>query len=128
MSRSTRRLYACLLLCLLATTAVAGERGSFGFAPAVTTSGFILNPTVDRIVIAGIVPGSPAARAGLVAGDEVLTIEGTQVAGAKALALRSLAQRDVGQTLHATLRHHGGAVYSVSMVAVPRPKQVAPVR
>jgi len=76
----------------------------------------------DRIVIAEIVPGSPAARAGLVAGDEVLTIEGTQVAGAKALALRSLAQRDVGQTLHATLRHHGGAVYSVSMVAVPRPK------
>ena len=77
---------------------------------------------MDRIVIAEIVPGSPAARAGLVAGDEVLTIEGTQVVGAKALALRSLAQRDVGQTLHATLRHHGGAVYSVSMVAGPRPK------
>ena len=96
----------------------AGERGYFGFAPDATTSGFVLNPTVSRVVIAKVVPGSPAARAGVVAGDTVLEVEHTVVAGSKALALHGMIERDVGQTLHATLRHANGMVYSVAMVAV----------
>lgn len=114
------RLALCLLLAV-APRAHAGERGYFGFAPEVTTGGFVLNPTVQRIVIARVVVGSPAARSGMLAGDEVLKVEDTPVRGAKALALRGMIQKDVGQTLHATLRHAGGAVYSVALVAVPRP-------
>jgi predicted metalloprotease with PDZ domain len=114
------RLVAFLLLSL-PVAAFGGERGFFGFAPNVTTGGFVLNPTVQGIVIARVVPGSPAARAGILAGDEVLKVEDTVVRGAKALALHGMIEKDVGQTLRATLRHAGGAVYSVSMVAVARP-------
>jgi S1-C subfamily serine protease len=116
------RLFACLLLYSVAAAAFAGERGYFGFAPQVATGGFFLNPTVQRIVIARVVPDSPAARAGIVPGDEVLKVEDTVVHGAKALGLHGMIEKDVGQTLHATLRHAGGTVYTVAMVAVPRPE------
>jgi len=114
------RLSLCLLF-VVATQAHAGERGYFGFAPEVSTGGFVFNPTVERIVIARVIVGSPAARAGMLAGDEVLKVEDTPVRGAKSLALRGMIQKDVGQTLHATLRHAGGVVYNVALVAVPRP-------
>jgi len=116
------RFFAILLLCLAAASASAGERGYFGFAPDATTSGFMLNPTVQRIVILQVVPGSPAARAGMVAGDEVIQVEDIVVHGARALTLHGLIEKDVGQVLHATLRHAGGVAYHVAMVAVARPK------
>ncbi len=116
-------LQATLVTLLLACgpLALAGERGYFGFAPKVSAGGFFLNPVVKRITIDSVAPGFPAAKAGIAAGDEVVSIEGTKVAGSKALKLRSLAERDVGQTLHVTLRHADGRVYTVALVAVARP-------
>jgi C-terminal processing protease CtpA/Prc len=115
-------LLASLLLCLSTATVWAGEPGYFGFAPEATTSGFVLSPKVERITILRVLPGTPAARAGILPGDEVLKVEGMVVHGAKALTLHGMIEKDVGQILHATLRHAGGAVYDVAMVAAPRPK------
>ena len=114
---------SCLVLLglLLSTGAMAGERGFFGFAPEVSGSGFFLNPTVTRLSIHSVVPDTPAARGGIQAGDEVLAVEGVAVVGSKALKLRSLAQREVGQTLHLRLRHPDGTVYDVALVAVKQP-------
>ena len=100
---------------------MAGERGYFGFAPEVSAGGFFLNPTVKRIAIHRVAPDSPAARGGIHAGDEVVDVEGVAVVGSKALKLRSLAEREVGQTLHLRLRRPDGAVYAVALVAVKRP-------
>lgn len=122
MHRFARVFCLVLLGLLLSGGAMAGERGFFGFAPKVSGSGFFLNPTVKRIEIHSVVPDSPAARGGIHAGDEVVTIEDVTVVGSKALKLRSLAQREVGQTLHLTLRRPDGAVYTVALVAVKRPE------
>lgn len=120
--RNVLQVVTLTLLMACSTMALAGERGYFGFTPKVSAGGFFLNPVVNSITIDSVVPGSPAAQGGIVAGDEVLSIERTQVAGSKALKLRSMAQRDVGQSLHATLRHADGIVYSVALIAVARPE------
>ncbi len=120
--RTLLQVTAVTLLMACSTLVLAGERGYFGFAPKVSAGGFFLNPVVNTITIDSVAPGYPAAQAGVVAGDEVVSIEGTRVAGSKALKLRSMAQRDVGQTLHVTLRHADGKVYTVALVAVARPE------
>lgn len=113
---------AIALLMACSALAMAGERGYFGFAPKVSAGGFVLNPVVKHITIDSVASGFPAEKAGIAAGDEVVSIEGTQVAGSRALKLRSMAERDVGQTLHVMLRRADGSTYTVAMVAVSRPE------
>ena len=108
-------------LLLSSAAALAGERGYFGFSPAVSGKGFVLNPTVTRIAIDKVAPGTPAARGGLRAGDEIVKIEGVAVAGRKGKALQAAATREVGQTLNLELKRPGGERYSVALVAVRRP-------
>ena len=112
-----------LLLGLLAGAARAEDHGYFGFALKVVTKGFFLAPTVSDLSIDKVLPGTPAERAGLHAGDRILEVEGKPVAGSKALDLQASAKRQVGQTLHLTLRHADGQVYKVAMVAVPHPAE-----
>ena len=115
------RLSATLLLVLLAGVASAGEHGFFGFALKAETKGFFLAPTLSDLSIDRVIPGTPAARAGIRAGDRIIEVEGQPVAGSKALDLKAKATREVGQTLHLTLRHADGTVYRVALVAVPHP-------
>ncbi len=66
-------------------------------------------------------PGSPAARGGIAVGDSIVKLEGVAVSGRKASDLKNAARRDVGQTLRLELKRPNGQVYSVALVAVPRP-------
>ncbi|MEJ7746416.1 MAG: PDZ domain-containing protein, partial [Luteimonas sp.] len=109
-------------LLLVSTLATAGERGYFGFGMSVTGSGFSLNPTVKRIRIASVVPGTPAAVNGIAVNDEIIKLEGVAIAGRKAKELKALASRDVGQTLNLELKRPDGKVYRRSLVAIKRPK------
>jgi len=109
-------------LLLLSTLATAGERGYFGFGMSVTGSGFSLNPTVKRIRIASVEPGSPAAINGIATNDEIIKLEGVAIAGRKAKELRSQASREVGQTLNLELKRPDGKLYRTSLVAIKRPK------
>ena len=115
------RLAAALLLGLLAAGAHAEEHGYFGFALDLETKGFVLAPTVTDLSVDKVMPGTPAERAGIRAGDRILEVEGKPVVGAKALDLKSRATRLPGQTLHLTLRHADGQVYKAAMVAIPHP-------
>ena len=117
------RLAATLLLVLLAGGARADDHGYFGFALKVVTKGFFLAPTVSDLTIDKVMPGTPAERAGIRPGDRIVAVEGKPVAGSKALDLQASATRMPGQTLHLTLRHADGQVYSVAMVAVPHPAE-----
>ncbi len=110
-----------LALLLFSALASAGERGYFGFGMSLTGSGFI-NPTVKRIRIASVVPGSPAATNGIAANDEIIKLEGVAIAGRKARELQRLAARDIGQTLNLEMKRPDGTVYRTSLVAVRRPK------
>lgn len=118
--RPLLRIVAIALLCWSAV-AGAGERGFFGYGLSVTGKGFPLNPTIKRVTIASVVPGSPAARGGLVVGDEIVKAEGVAVAGKKGRELQTLARREVGQTLRLELKRPSGEVYTVALVAVRRP-------
>lgn len=110
-----------LLLWAAVAVAVAGERGFFGFGMAVKGGGFFLNPTIETISIAQVVPGSPTARGGIAVGDRIVKVEGVAIAGRKASELKTAAAREVGQTLHLEMKRPNGQVYSVALVAIPRP-------
>ena len=118
--RAARSILLPLLL-LGATAASAGERGYFGFGLQVATKGFFLSPEVTSLKISKVVPGTPADRVGIRAGDTILRVEDMVVLGSKALDLKARAARDVGQALHLQLRHADGQVFAVDVVAVAHP-------
>ncbi len=121
MHRNRLAYFLGFVLLLVSALATAGERGYFGFGMSLTGSGFI-NPTVKRVRIASVVPGSPAAINRIATNDEIIKLEGVAIAGRKAKELKSLAARDVGQTLNLEMKRPDGSVYRVSLVAVKRPE------
>ena len=112
----------CLMLFLaIASVAVANaEQGYFGLTVNVDGTGFFLNPTIKTATIKQVAAGSPAATAGIVAGDEILEVEGHAVPGSKADAIAPLMVKGVGQPLTLKRRRSSGAVYSVTLVAIAR--------
>jgi C-terminal processing protease CtpA/Prc len=58
--------------------------------------------------------------AGIVAGDEILEVEGHVFPGSKADAIAPLMEKAVGQPLTLKLRRSSGVVYSVALVAIAR--------
>jgi C-terminal processing protease CtpA/Prc len=117
-----RFLLGLLLLAALTQQLSAGEKGWFGFGVAVELEGFILNPTLKAVKLDTVEPKSPAAEKGLAVGDEVLQVEGTDVPGSKALKLKALMQKEIGQTLRMKLKRPNGESYSVTLTAAKSPK------
>jgi S1-C subfamily serine protease len=60
----------------------------------------------SAVMIATVEPGSPAERAGLVAGDIILALDGTTVTGADDL-IRLLAGEKIGRTVEVETLHNG---------------------
>ncbi|HEX3396561.1 MAG TPA: PDZ domain-containing protein [Steroidobacteraceae bacterium] len=98
----------------------AAEQGWFGFALSIDADG-ILNPKLRSIKIDKIFPASPAATAGLTAGDTILEMEGIVVDGAKAETLKAAIQKSVGETLRLKIKHGADAPHDVSLIAAPKP-------
>ena len=71
------------------------------------------------VMIATVEPGSPAARAGLAAGDIILALDGTAVTGADDL-IRSLAGDKIGRRVEIGALRNGGRLI-VSLVPDERP-------
>jgi C-terminal processing protease CtpA/Prc len=94
--------------------------GTFGFAIDVDGEGFFLNPTLKTVTIKSVVPGRPAATAGMKPGDQVVEVEGRLVSGAKARELQPLMKKNVGESLALRLRKPSGDLYAVSLVAAPK--------
>jgi hypothetical protein len=65
------------------------------------------------IKIAKVTPGSPAANAGLLAGDTVLALDGVKVKSERALGAQ-FANREAGSKIIATIMH-GGWTYDVTI-------------
>ena len=109
-----------LSVSMASSLALAAERGYCGFALTVDVDG-IFNPTLRSIKIDQVTPGSPAAKAGLAAGDLVVEVQGLVVAGAKGDDLKAAMQKSVGETLRLKIKHANADLVEVSMTAAPKP-------
>jgi C-terminal processing protease CtpA/Prc len=124
-SRPNRRwVIRSLLLPVLALSGIAvvhadGALGTFGFVVKVETDG-IFNPRLKSVIVVSVIPGLPAAAAGIAAGDSVLQVEGKPIAGAAASDMAALMKKAPGDKLLLKLRR-GGDEYTVSLTAVQRP-------
>ncbi len=105
---------------MLSCAAWAGERGYFGFGMAVDSEGMFWNPTLRSITIKEVAPQSPAALAGILAGDTVLELAGKPVAGAKGKEMQAYIEKDIGESVQVKLRHPNGDTAVVTMVATAR--------
>ena len=102
---------------LFCAAASASEMGWFGLSLSPDTDGTSLR----SFTVVEVSPSSPAASAGLAAGDAVVEIEGMAVAGAqgaKSYQLMDAFQKPVGETLHLRVRRGSAIARDVSMVAV----------
>jgi S1-C subfamily serine protease len=106
---------------LLSVAALSAEKGWFGFAVSVDAEVVSFNPTLRSITVQKVFESSPAALAGLAAGDVVLEVQGVVVSGAKADVLKAAMQKFVGETLHLKIRRGTGDTRELSMVAVQKP-------
>ena len=120
MRTSTRAVWVVALLAMTAVAVATPEKGDLGLTVDVRGTRLSLNPTIETVTVKEVVAGSPAALAGIVAGDEILEVEGHVVAGSLSEEILPLMQKQAGQSLTLKLRHVSGAVYSVTLVAVTR--------
>ena len=88
-----------------------GRRVSFGTLPDFAFAG-------PGVKVAGVTPGSPAARAGVAVGDLLLTLDGKEIADVRAFSgmLRALAP---GQTVQVTL-DRAGKTQAMAVTVVER--------
>jgi C-terminal processing protease CtpA/Prc len=110
-----------LLAAAMIHSAVAGEKGWFGFGVTIKGEGFFLNPILRAVTVDTVEARSPAAEKGIAIGDEIIRLENTNVAGHRALELRPLMQKVVGEPLHLILKRPNGETYSVTLVAAKKP-------
>ena len=107
-------------LLLLASATASAAPGRYGFGVEAETSG-LLRPVLERVTIASVQPGSPAAMAGLHAGDRVVDIDGQPVKGAAARPMAArLRDVSAGQHLRLGVMRAAGRVV-LELVAAPRP-------
>lgn len=94
--------------------------GTLGFAVDIEGEGSFFNPTLKTVTIKSVVPGGPAATAGIKPGDQIVEVEGRQVTGSKAGELQPLMRKNAGEALALRLRKPSGEVYAVALVAAPK--------
>lgn len=77
---------------------------------------------LESAVINAVLPDSPAARAGILQGDNIIEIEGCAVPGCGAYKTKRLMDKAIGESLHLKLRHPDGTVFSATLVAIEHPE------
>jgi C-terminal processing protease CtpA/Prc len=102
-----RMAVAFVLLLAFAQPSHATEQ-RLGFAVRMEGEGFFLNPLVKTLVVSEVIKGSLAEAAGMKVGDQILQIEGQNVAGRRALELRPYMKLNPGETRTLRLKHADG--------------------
>ena len=113
-----RCLSVAVLLCL-AQLAFASEV-KVGLEIGVEGEGFFFDPIVTKINVTGVVPESLAAKAGIVKGDEITSIEGQIVKGRRASEFKAYMKFGAGESKTLIVRHADGGSFEVKLT---KPKE-----
>ena len=119
-ARFLSRLALLAVLLLACAPSSYADGAKLGFAITVDGDGFVLNPVVTKVRVTSVEKGSLAASAGMVAGDEILQIEGHPVAGKRARELQPYMAFGPGETRILHLRHASGEEYDARLT---KPKE-----
>jgi C-terminal processing protease CtpA/Prc len=103
----TRIAVAFMLLFASAPSSHAAEP-RLGFAIRMEGEGFFLNPLVKKLLVEEVTKGSLAETAGMRAGDQIIQIEGQNVAGRRARELQPLMKLNPGETRTLRLKRADG--------------------
>ncbi|OYT86634.1 MAG: hypothetical protein CFE46_14255 [Burkholderiales bacterium PBB6] len=93
----------------------APAKPGIGMALKVETEG-LLGLTVAKVVVSEVKPGSQAEAAGVLAGDQIVRVEGQQVPGGNALSLRPHMNFVPGEPKKIVFRHPSGTEFEVTLV------------
>jgi S1-C subfamily serine protease len=91
-----------------------------GFSIRLEGEGFFLNPVVRKLFVEEVTKGSLAEAAGMKAGDEIIKIEGQNVAGRRALLLQGYMKLNPGETRALRLKHADGTEVE-ARITKPKP-------
>lgn len=109
-----------LILSLASMSCAAGNKAHLGFGTEATISGFF-SPKLKRVKVSGVVPNSPAAKAGLATGDELVEANGKVIAGAPAREMAgALKNIGTGEHLRLRVKHEDGTFANLDIVAGPK--------
>jgi S1-C subfamily serine protease len=125
-STSMMRPLAVALFVLLAispwhSVSAADANGWFGMSVSVDADAISLNPTIRSIKVVAVAPSSPAAVAGLLAGDSIVEVQGITVAGARADVLKVAMRKAVGESLDLKIRRGTAESREARLVAIAKP-------
>jgi C-terminal processing protease CtpA/Prc len=112
MSFTKHIVVAFVLLLAFAQPSHAAEQ-RLGFAVSMEGEGFFLNPLVKTLIVSEVIKGSLAEAAGMKVGDQILQIEGQNVAGRRALELRPYMKLNPGETRTLRLKRADGTEANV---------------
>ncbi len=113
-----RYIGAALLICL-GQPALASDV-KVGLEIGVEGEGFLFNPVVTKINVTGVEAESLAAKAGIVKGDEITSIEGQIVKGRRASELKGYMKFGAGESRTLVVRHADGGMFEARLV---KPKE-----
>ena len=100
--------------------AVHAAEAKVGLSISVEGEGFVFNPVVSKIIVVGVEPGSLAATAGIVKGDQITSIEGKPVQGRRASELKAYMVFGAGESRTLVVRHADGASFEAKLT---KPKE-----
>ena len=110
--------FAVLILAVVSSPAIAAQpEGVVGFEVEVEGDGSFWKPVIKTAKVVGVRPGSPAEAAGLGVGDEILSVQGVEVADSNARKIAKLVQVSPGEHLRLVVRDVAGEVKEIDIIA-----------
>ncbi len=109
-----------LALAVMMVGAAHAADGKIGITVEVDTDGPFWNPVVNRLKVKAVDKASLAEAAGIVAGDEIVQIEGKVVAGRLAQDLKESMKFSPGETRTLRLKHTNGDQFD-ARITKPKP-------
>lgn len=109
-----------VLAAIAVSFSASAAQGSLGFAVSASTDGFF-SRTLKEVKVTSVVPGAPADKAGLRAGDDVQAVDDVPVAGTSGSRILDIVHGvQPGQHLRLKVRRDGAERVVDIVASAPR--------